>query len=320
MQINLATLRQQELNFINSIQKKNYRDGKSIVTTSYHKEVPSTWVLLNELSRVGCDLPVEIFYRDGELNEQEIELLSSVSDTVQVKKINGSPKDYISIYGHKHGWSCKIYAILESEYKENLWLDADCYPIIDPSFLFKDQEYLQKGSLFWRDVFSPDSANQYCDTSVMWPIFNINPNDSEPFEAGQLLINKDMCWRQVSLIQYYADNCEIYYGFGGDKETFKFAWQIIGMIDGHSPLRINYHSDPNVPFGFMPYGPFHKGRPNQYGKWAGGTVMVQRDRSGKELFNHRNMDKFVLGENIFNDDIINEDHYHNHIQKLRTIL
>lgn len=320
MQINLTDLRQQEQQFIQNIKQIQRNQGRSIVTTTYHKEVPSTWILLNELNRLGSKLPIEIFYRDSELTDNQIQLLLSANPHAAIKKITGTPRDYVSLYGHTHGWACKIYALCESQYSENLWLDADCYPIRSPDFLFLDAEYQSKGSLFWRDVFSPDSANQYCDTSVMWPIFNVVINDSEPFEAGQLLINKDKCWRELELTRYYADHCDIYYGFGGDKETFKFAWQRIGMINGHHPQRINYHSSPNVPFGFMPYGPFHKGRPNIYGKWAGGTVMVQRDRDGQELFNHRNQDRFTLGENVYNSDITNENHYHQHIEKLRTLL
>lgn len=321
MQINLTDLRRSEQQFIESVTKKSYKSGRSIVTTTYQKEVPSTWILLNELQRLGCDLPVEIFYRNNELTQSQIDLLESVGSNIKVIKITGNPRDFISRYGHSHGWSCKIYALYESQYTENIWLDADCYPIKNPEFLFDDTEYIQKGSLFWRDLFSPDSANQYSDTSIMWPIFNSIPNDSEPFEAGQLLVNKNTCWRQLELVKYYADNCEIYYNFGGDKETFKFAWQrIASMENNYQPLRINYHSDPAVPFGFMPYGPFHKGRPNQYGKWAGGTVMVQRDRNGQELFNHRNMDRFSLENNVYNADLINEKYYHEHIEKLRKII
>lgn len=320
MQINLNDLRSNEELFLNNHRPLSYRAGHSIVTTCYHKEVASMWVLLNELDRLGCTLPIEIFHRQDELTAAEIELLSSVSNNIQVKKIQGTPKDFISRYGHVHGWACKIYALHESSFAENLWIDADNYPIVDPSILFDDPEYTAKGSLFWRDIMSPDSSNQYSDEGVMWPIFGIPSNDCELFETGQLLINKTKCWVEFGLVKYYADNCEIYYNFGGDKETFKLAWQRIALLRGVGPLKINYHSDPNVPFGFIPFGPFHKGKANQYGKWGGGSIMVQRDRSGKEMFNHRNMDRITLGDNTFNDDIANEQHYHDHIARLKASL
>jgi len=154
----------------------------------------------------------------------------------------------------------------------------------------------------------------------MWPIFNIPVNDSEPFETGQLLLNKKICYRELALLKYYADNCDIYYNFGGDKETFKFAFQRIAYLNGIIPMFMNYQSDPNIPFELMPYGCISKGKPNKYNKWGGGSIMVHRDRNGKELFNHRNMDKFNLNKNSFNIDILNEHFYHMHIEKLRNIL
>jgi alpha 1,2-mannosyltransferase len=320
MQINLNDLRAKEEQFLNSYKPISRPIGRSIVTTCYHKEVASMWVLLNELNRLGCTLPIEIFHRQDELSAEEIQLLSSISDNVHIKKIQGVPKDFTSRYGHVHGWACKIYALYESNFAENLWIDADNYPIVDPSSLFDDLEYRAKGSLFWRDIMSPDSSNQYSDNSPLWPIFNIPPNDCELFETGQLLIDKNKCWQQFGLVKYYADNCEIYYNFGGDKETFKLAWQRIALLNGLAPQQINYHSNPNVPFGFMPFGPFHKGKANQYGKWGGGSIMVQRDREGKELFNHRNMDRITFGNNnTFNHDIANEQYYHDHIARVSAI-
>jgi len=321
MQINLNDLYNKEHDFLSRHTPKQYNEGCSIVTTCYSSALPTVWVLLKELKRFNCSLPIEIFYRTGELNQSQIDLLASViTNQIYVKEIKGNPKDFISRYGHKHGWACKIYALLESTYAENLWIDSDNYPLRDPSFLFNDDEYLNKGILLWREMISTDSANQYADNSPMWPIFNIPINDAEAIEAGQLVINKNQCPVEFGLLKYYADNCEIYYHFGGDKETFKFAWQRIAHTKGMPFYRVNYHSDPNVPYGFMPFGPFSKGLPNQYHKWGGGTVMVQRDREGAELFNHRNMQKMKLDNNNFYSDITNESFYHDHIAELRKIL
>jgi alpha 1,2-mannosyltransferase len=319
MQINVNDLYLAEQKFLQMQRPGSYAAGRSIVTTCYDSEMPSAWVLLNELKRLGCSLPVEVFYRAGELTSKQASLLESVMPgKVQVKTITGNPKDFISVYGHSHGWACKIYALLESSYQENLWIDADNCPIQDPTYLFDDIEYREKGSLFWRDIVSPDVANQYCDNSIMWPIFNIPVNDAEPLESGQLLLNKTKCWLEFALVRYYSDNCEIYYNFGGDKEVFKLAWQKIALLNGRKPLQVNYHSDPAVPYGFIPYGPFHKGAVNQYKKWGGGTVMVQRDRSGRELFNHRNLAKFKIDGNTFMSDIKNESYYHDHINSLKV--
>ena len=319
MQIDLNNLYNNEHNYLNNSIHKQYNAGKSIITTCYDAALPTTWVLLQELKRLNCNLPIEVFYRKDELNQSQINLLQSIMPNISIYKIKGEPKDFISKYGHKHGWACKIYALKESEYAENLWIDNDNYPLKDPSFLFNDLEYIDKGLLLWREMISTDSANQYADNSPMWPIFNIPINDAEAIEAGQLVINKNKCPIEFSLLTYYADNCEIYYHFGGDKETFKLAWQRIAHIKNIPFYRVNYHSDPNAPFALMPFGPFSKGLPNQYHKWGGGTVMVHRDRDGFELFNHRNMQKMQLANNPFYADITNETFYHKHIEKLKGV-
>lgn len=321
-EINLQEIyRAVDLLYLSPYDMPSYSPGKSIVTSVYGSELASGYVLMKELIRLGTSLPIEIFYRDGELTRQQIDVLRSPnSDQISVKMIKGDAKDFTTIYGNKAGWSSKIYALYESRYAENLWIDSDNYPIRNPDFLFDDPEYVRKHCLFWRDVFSTDRANRYHDQAPMWPVFNVPPNDGEPFEAGQLLINKPRVWSQFRLVKHYADNCEVYYHFGGDTETFRMAWQHHSKRNGGYHAYINYHASPDVPYGFMPYGPFHKGVVNQYGKWGGGTVMVQRDRSGAELFNHRNINKINTSMNVYNSDVQNEHIYHEHVADLKKML
>jgi len=298
-----------------------YKLGNSIVTSVYNKEFATGYVLLKELTRLGNQLPIEVFFRDDELTTQQIKILTEVApDKISVKQIQGNAKNFTTQYGTTAGWSTKIYALYESIYSENLWIDSDNFPIENPEFLFKDDEYQAKNSLFWRDVISIDRANRYHDSAAIWPVFNVSPNDAEPFETGQFLINKPHCWQQFRLVKHYADNCEIYYNFGGDAETFRMAWQHWHLRKGNQLWHINAQSDPLTPYGFMPFGPFHKGVANQFNKWGGGTVMVQRNRVGAELFNHRNINKMTLDKNVWNWDIQNEEHYHRHIDALKEII
>ncbi len=324
MQVNLQSLYNQVNNLLldsNNLIPLVYTPGRSIVTSIYDGEFATGYVLLSELKRLHNILPIEVFYRPGELNNKQIQILTDIApNLISIKQIKGNAKDFITQYGTKVGWSTKIYALYESQYAENLWIDSDNFPIIDPKFLFSDIEYKFKHCLFWRDIMSPDRADRYHDKAILWQIFNVTPNDGEPFEAGQLLINKPKCWPQFMLVKHYADNCEIYYNFGGDTETFRMAWQHWHLRNGGTQYHINYNSNPNVPYGFMPYGPFHKGVPNKFNKWGGGTVMVQRDRGGAELFNHRNLNKMNLTNNVFNSDIQNEYIYHEHINNLTYLL
>lgn len=294
--------------------------GRSIVTTCYRQEIPGSYILLSEIRRLDMNIPVEVFYRDGELNNDEISELTSISpEQITFKKLNSTIVDFKDRWGNNKGWATKAFAILESQYEENLWIDCDNFPIRNCLDLFDDTEYKEKGSLFWRDLYSLDRADQYCSTSIMWQIFNVPQNDGEPFESGQFLINKSKCWKQLCLMIHFSNNSNIYYNFGGDAECWRMAWQHVSVKDKGYHSQFNYHADVSVPYGFMPYGPFHKGVQNPWHKYGGGTVMVQRDRSGVELFNHRNIAKFRWDiDNPFMNDITNEMNYHMVMRHIKT--
>lgn len=319
MNIDLDQLyKEQEACIANPEPMPNYKQGRSIVTSCYRPELPSMFVLLSELHRLNFNIPVEIFYRDGELNKDEINELTNINPSFyKVKRLQTPCNNFKDKWGNHKGWGVKTFAIIESEYEENLWIDGDNVPIRNCIDLFNDQEYMEKGSLFWRDVYSIDRANQYCDSSVFWKIFRVPPNDGEPFESGQFLVNKPKVWKQLNVMMYFTKNSHIYFNFGGDAECWRMAWQLYSSYTNQEFAQFNYHSSNNVPYGMMPFGPFHKGIPNPWKKYGGGTVMVQRDRSGKELFNHRNLTKWTWRENPVHPDVTNEQIYHmiiNHIK------
>ena len=321
MNINLNDLHIEQHKVFETIQSPyQYKSGKSIVTTCYRQEITGAYILLSELKRLGFNVPVEVFYRDGELVEDEITELEKLHPGyVSFKKIKKQFQNFQDRWGNQKGWATKVYAILESEYEENLWIDCDNFPIRNCLDLFNDEEYCQKGSLFWRDVYSIDRADQYWSGSEMWKVFNVSYNDGEPFESGQFLINKTQCWKQLYMMIYYTDNSQIYYQFGGGAECWRMAWQYVAVSQNKYHSQHNYHSSPDVPYGFMPYGPFHKGVQNPWHKYGGGTVMVQRDRAGVELFNHRNINKFsIMKKNDFNSDVENEISYHMIVKHIQT--
>jgi hypothetical protein len=317
--VNLDTLYEEQDKAIKNVrQMPTYLPGKSIVTSSYRQELPSTFVLLTELNRLEFNIPIEVFYRENELNDDEISELTKINPAlIQCKKIASECPNFTDRYNNNKGWGVKTYAIVESAYQENLWIDGDNVPIKNCMYLFDDPEYKTKGSLFWRDVYSIDRSNQYCDTSSFWKIFNVPPNDGEPFESGQFILNKPVVWNQINLMLHFTDNSNIYFNFGGDAECWRMAWQLYSIKNNQYFSAWNYHASEEVPYGFIPYGPFHKGAVNPWKKYGGGSVMVQRDRNGHEIFNHRNLTKWNWQKNIFNEDITNEQTYHMIINHLK---
>ena len=296
---------------------KETRDhrGRGIVTTIYDRDFASVWVLLSELARLGVKTPIEAFHLPGELSPKHGELAKSLNLDLRIRELQ---------IGQTQRFSVKPFAIWKSTFCEVLWIDADNIPIRDPVFLFDDPEYRDKGSLFWRDISGVDRSLVWHPATPVWRVFNVLPNDAEEFETGQLLIDKERCWAELGLTVHFNAEHETYYQYvWGDKDTFRLAWQGLAMRRNKGPKHGGgYLSNPPlVPYGFMPYGPFSMGRPSETHKWGGGTVLVQRDRDGRALFNHRTGCKFALdGENVFNGDLANEAFYHEHVARLRAAL
>lgn len=288
-----------------------YDVKRGIVTSIYDGEFASGWVLLKELNRLGCPLPIQVFHRPDELSEQQISLLRSISANIETVCLD-SPA----------GFAFKVMAIFKSTFAEVLWIDADNVPIRDPVFLFDDAEYVEKGSLFWRDVSGVDRASRWHPASPVWGIFEVVYNDAEEFESGQLLIDKTRCWAELCLTSFFNINSAIYYQFvQGDKDTFRMAWWHCHLKKGRGLLQTNTLSHPSVPYGFMPYGPFHVGRLNPWKKWGGGSVMVQRDRDGDPLFNHRNCNKWKIDDEAAEKpDTPQDAQYLVHLAELRIVL
>jgi alpha 1,2-mannosyltransferase len=306
MNVDLAKIHAAVDDFISKIEEypKDQFSGKGIVTTSYDGEFESSWVLLNELKRLNVNLPVEIFHKEGELSQKQMDIILGIDPKFKLKLLT----DDVT------GWSIKPFSILRSSFEEVIWLDSDNFPVRNIEFLFDDEEYKEKGSIFWRDV-----CNESIHHSQQWEVFNVPYNDSEKFETGQIVFNKQKCWKQLQLCLFYTVNSKFYYQFvHGDTGTFKFAFL---YLNKHNPYyQVNYNSDSKlIPFGFMPYGPFHVGEPNMYGKWGGGSVMAQRDREGEVLFNHRTIAKFKLSGSVFQRQVVNEQYYHDHMKQLVKI-
>jgi mannosyltransferase OCH1-like enzyme len=293
-------------------------DGRGIVTTLYSAEFASGWVQLNELVRLGVRLPVEIYYRPGELSDQQIRLVEDLPLDARL----------VLLEDEVEGYAIKVHAIVRSRFREVLWIDTDNVPIRDPEYLFDDPAYREKGSLFWRDVSGADRAVFWHPESPVWELFRVPYNDAEEFESGQLLIDKQRCWPEIGLLLHFNSDPFYYRYVNGDKDTFRFAWQQMHLRRGGTLADINYLASGDVPYGFMPFGPFHIGPPNPWGKWGGGSVMQQRDRLGRPLFNHRTAHKYgsAVGDgrpDLDPDDVYGPDEhriYRQHLETLRSAM
>lgn len=221
------------------------------------------WVNIHLLRKKGCTLPIELWYTGDELTE-EAEMILKPLD-VACKNVKDHTRQDIS------GYALKPFAILHSDFKEILYLDADNICTTDPTYLFDSEEYRSYGAIFWPDIWITDRSNP------IWEITGSDDYQSIEQESGQILINKERCWRELNLCLFFNENSGDYYKMlWGDKDTFKFAWLA---------LRSKYHMIA-TPVAYCGYNKISRSF------FSKGVSLIQHDLAGSFLFIHRNLFKW----------------------------
>lgn len=223
----------------------------------------SLYVTVRVLRHVGCKLPVEVWYfgDKGEISDAQKRALAGYDvrfvDADQHARAN-RPRIF-------DGWGLKPYAVAFSSFAEVLSLDADCYPVRDPSYLFDSPEYQAHGAAFWPDDEFHD-LGQGKWTGV-WETFGMAHRVERGFESGQFMVHRGRCWREMALTRKLNEHSDfVYKHVWGDKETFHLAWRMLGSEYA------------------MPSS-----------RWRQSVhTLVQHGFEGRVLFQHRCRDKFTV--------------------------
>jgi Mannosyltransferase putative len=222
------------------------------------KYLPSTWVAINILRHVGCELPIELWHLGpGEMTQRMREILLLLG----VKCVDAEAMREQFPVRTLGGWEMKPYAIMHSGFEEVFYLDADNVPVRNPEFLFETPEYMETGAIFWPDIW------RLAPHRIIWSICGIPYRNEREFESGQIMVNKKRCWKALNVAMHLNEYSDFYYRhFLGDKETFHLAWmkldQAYGMPSRDADLKHN--------------------------------TLYQYDFDGELLFQHRNGDKWRL--------------------------
>jgi alpha 1,2-mannosyltransferase len=224
------------------------------------------WVNISMLRKSGCTLPIEVWYSGMELNDEAIDRLKELN--VECRNC----KDYSEF--NITGYMMKPFAILNSGFREVLLLDADNSCVTDPTFLFNSREYRENNAIFWPDFGITDRE------SPIWRITGTDDYESIEQESGQILINKEICWKELNLCWHFAMQREDYYKMlWGDKDTFRFSWKAMGT---------SFYMIP-TPVGLCGF--------NRPGTGFVGVSLVQHDFIGNILFLHRSFFKWDVTGN-----------------------
>ncbi|KAF1326940.1 Pantothenate synthetase, partial [Globisporangium splendens] len=252
-----------------------------ILIVIYPKLIPSAYAIVRTLRAQNCKLPIEFWYRRDELSLRH--------PTLELIEDQYGPVVFRAIHDQRAtGFATKISAIMNSDFDNILFLDADNFPVKDPTYLFELPEYKTYGAIFWPDFWHPGhTIFNIHETSLLWQLVDMPFVDMFEQESGQLLINKKRNALALELMQFYTfhrpNHFEKFRLAHGDKDLFRLAW-----------LKTN------TPFHFIKYPPGVAGKLQN--ETFCGMTMVQRDPRGDVLFLHRNAKKLTGRKFNYNKD------------------
>lgn len=250
--------------------------NRGIVVCVHGKIWIQAYVLFKLLASQNCKLPIEVWSYKGEIPESTPwrTFLNEAYHNITYRELD------MAIDESNH-YLIKVYAMVFSSFDEVLMLDADNYPVRNPTYLFSTKEYRKDGAMFWPDFWNAQSSifPDLHTNSFWWNIIGIPYVEMMEGESGQIVIDRRRAKVQLDLIMFMLQNFDTYETFiFGDKDWFRFAWLMV-----------------EKPF-YMAQNCGTAGLMRSKDDGFCGRTMVQFDPSGRVLFMHRNMAKLRNAE------------------------
>ncbi|OAA67121.1 alpha-mannosyltransferase [Niveomyces insectorum RCEF 264] len=205
---------------------------RGIVMTAGGPYVGVAATSLRMLRRSGSALPVQLFLDtdadyDKELCETVLPPLGARCHVLQ-RFWDTTPDMHVLAR-----FQFKVFSILLSSYREVLFLDADCWPVRSPDYLFETAPFRSHGLVTWPDFWLSTAAPALYDI-VGIPAPPVAERASS--EAGMLLYDKARHGASLLLAAYYNFYGPAYYypllsqgaSGQGDKETFLHGALVAG--------------------------------------------------------------------------------------------
>lgn len=197
--------------------------GIAILSGDMKYLVPSL-ITLKALRRVGCQLPVELWFPSTEPPPDAL--------AAKLKRLGATARMFTvpPVLG-KGGFYMKSIVLMLSSFKEVILLDADQVPVTNPTVLFSDPGYKQTGALLWADFWSASWAPDL--PSVLGVPAEDMPTGT--FESGQMVFDKSKTWPALALALHFNIHHHLYaplftYYVGmGDKESYVMALLALKM-------------------------------------------------------------------------------------------
>ncbi|KAI8811561.1 mannosyltransferase putative-domain-containing protein [Cladochytrium replicatum] len=251
------------------------RNRGIVITASHVQQMNYLTAQIELLRSNGCKLPIEVWGFPHEMND---ELRQSINKLAQpampvIVRVADEKVPWPITRGSTNGYHIKAVAVVNSAFREVLYLDVDVMPTKNPEELFNCAEYIKYGTIFWVDYWKTHPFNP------VWRWLGRACVDEWEQESGILVVDRARAWNALRLLWYFErdDDIRLFHEFlHGDKDLFRFSWQVTNTPVYWIPHWV-------TPGGFLP----DPENPTEHC----GISMIQFDPNGVPAFAHVNFFK-----------------------------
>lgn len=212
-------------------------DGFGIVTVGGGSYLKYVWAQVKK-TRELTDAPI-ICYHIGpeEIDHPATELLMDLG----VEFRDAVPIMQEQNYQSRHGWCAKSAGLLDCPFRYALFLDSDCYPLIEPESVLNHPDF-SHGFLAFNDI------NTCRKNNMVFPLMGLSkPDNFREWEAGAQLWDRRTQWKALQLFSWMNGRPRPFHDIvWGDKDLAPLAHMKLGM-----PFKVG--GDPK----WMGYGILH---------------------------------------------------------------
>ncbi|KAK1926445.1 mannosyltransferase putative-domain-containing protein [Papiliotrema laurentii] len=275
--MNRTTLHNSRMDLINHMEDvlahnltADYGQGRGIVMVAGNADTlqRAKWSI-QMLRSYDSELPVQIYHFPSESPADDDPIRAELKELgAELVAAAGQEKDE----GKKKSYHLKAIAVVQSPWREVLYLDSDSVPARDPEYMFDAPNYKRLGLWATPDYWKTSANNP------IWAIMGVKCRNEWEMETGQMFIDKKHHLDVFYLIKYMLERHEWWFYFSdGDKDIFRWAMLALRKRWG-SPGRW-------VGAAALPSG-------TASGEFCSHT-MLQHDSWGEPLFVHYNLLKQI---------------------------
>ncbi|KAG9412199.1 hypothetical protein AC1031_015135 [Aphanomyces cochlioides] len=246
---------------------------RGVIMAVYPKVMKSVYAAVKRLRDTGCRLPIELWYRQDEMDISS-PIMASLLRQEDIFAREILQRDAVHFY-------VKPYALYHSAFTQVLLLDCDNFVTVDPTYLFRIPEFTEVGAMFWPDFWRmKKTIFNIHNESVLWDMLGVPFVDMMEQESGQVLVDKSKSQDALRALMFYSFHhprlIESLDMAWGDKDLFRFAW-----MKSQTPFHMIQKPPGSAGVKHITYNLFC------------GHTMVQHDPAGRIVFFHRNTYKLT---------------------------